>query len=92
MEVLKKLDLTKKFASFGSVGLYCFIVNREVNKIEIKKEIEKKYNVEVERLNTMVYGVRRKMKRSARGMTIGAVSSYKKAIVKLKKGFYIDVL
>lgn len=92
MEILKRVDLARKFSSVDSTGLYCFVVDKNSNKPEIKKEIEGRYNVEVEGVNTMIYGVSRKVKNTKRGVSVGVVSSYKKAIVKLKKGFYIDVL
>lgn len=92
MDILRKVDLTRKFSSFDSVGLYCFIVNKAANKPEIKKEIEKKYQVEVEDVNTMIYGVSRRVSNTKRGMRVGVVSSYKKAIVRLKKGSFINVL
>ncbi len=63
-------------------GIYVFKVRRDATKMEIKQEIEKLYNVEVEKVNTCI--VPRK-KRNLRGR-IGYTSGWKKAYIKLSKG------
>ena len=59
---------------------YAFIVNKNANKIQIKKAVEEIFGVDVEKVFTMNY--MGKMKRM--GKYEGRTSSYKKAIVKLK--------
>jgi len=63
-------------------GLYVFKVRRDATKMEIKQEIEKLYNVEVEEVNTCIPP---RKKRIVRGR-IGYTSGWKKAYVKLSKG------
>lgn len=92
MELLKKAILTEKVSNLNSKRVYGFIVDKQANKVEIRKEIEKKYNVVVEDVNTLVYRVKRKIMRTKFGANYGTKSSYKKALIKLKEGYYINIL
>ena len=65
---------------------YVFRVNRKANKIEIRKAIEKIFNVNVTAVNTMNYIGKKKRVRMAVGMT----SAWKKAVITLKKGQKIN--
>jgi large subunit ribosomal protein L23 len=65
---------------------YVFKVDRRANKLEIKGAIEKIFKVEVTSVNTMNYSGKMKRVRMAQGRT----SSWKKAVVTLKKGNKID--
>ena len=67
-----------------------FIVLPAANKIEIKKEIEAKYNVNVVSVNTMNYAGKRKSRYTKAGLLEGRANNYKKAIVTLKEGDKID--
>ena len=69
---------------------YGFIVRPEANKIEIKKEIEKLYNVTVEDVNTMRYAGKRSSRYTKAGLIRGQKNAWKKAIVTLKEGDTID--
>ena len=69
---------------------YGFIVRPEANKIEIKKEIEKLYNVTVEDVNTMRYAGKRSSRYTRAGLIRGQKNAYKKAIVTLNEGETID--
>jgi len=69
---------------------YGFIVRPEANKIEIKKEIEAKYNVKVVSVNTMNYAGKRKSRYTKAGVIKGSSKAYKKAIVTLAAGETID--
>ncbi len=68
---------------------YTFRVAPAANKREIRRAIETLFNVEVDRVTTM--NVRGKVK-MYRGGQFGKTSNWKKAIVKLKKGYSIDLL
>lgn len=71
---------------------YTFIVEKKSNKIEIKKAIEKLYNVAVDSVNTMNYGCgKRKMKHTSRGISFQRNKQYKKAIVTVAEGDVIDL-
>lgn len=67
-----------------------FIVKPEANKIEIKREIEKKYNVNVVAVNTIRYNGKAKSRYTRAGVVKGRTNAYKKAIVTLKEGETID--
>ena len=67
-----------------------FIVLPSANKIEIKKEIEAKYNVNVVSGNTMNYAGKRKSRYTKAGVIKGRTKAFKKAIVTLKEGETID--
>ena len=72
-----------------------FIVLPSANKIEIKKEIEAKYNVNVVSVNTMNYAGKRKIRDTKAGVIKGRTKAFKKAIVTLKEGetsdFYSNI-
>ncbi|MBT3663339.1 MAG: 50S ribosomal protein L23 [Candidatus Marinimicrobia bacterium] len=75
---------------------YAFQVEKGVNKIEIKRAIEGKFDVEVEKVATMNRaGKEKNMTVRSGGKTIrtqGFRSSWKKAVVTLKEGDVIDLL
>lgn len=71
-------------------GKFGFIVDRGANKIEIKKAIEKTYGVTVEKINTIRYDGKRKVRFTKAGVMEGRSQGYKKAIVSLKAGDTID--
>lgn len=65
---------------------FVFKVRLDANKLEIKKAIEKLFNVQVAYVNTTV--VKGKNKRF--GRSLGRRSDFKKAYVALKDGFDLD--
>lgn len=67
-----------------------FIVRPEANKIEIKKEVEAKFNVNVVSVNTMRYNGKSKSRYTKAGLIKGRTNAYKKAIVTLQEGETID--
>ena len=69
---------------------YGFIVKPEANKIQIKKEVEARYNVTVEDVNTMRYAGKRSSRYTKAGLIRGQKNAFKKAIVTLKEGEEID--
>ena len=69
---------------------YGFIVRPEANKIQIKQEIEARYNVTVEDVNTMRYAGKRSSRYTKAGLIRGQKNAFKKAIVTLKEGEEID--
>jgi large subunit ribosomal protein L23 len=92
IEILKKLLLTEKVSNLNSKGVYGFIVDVKANKIEIKKAVEKRYSVIVLDVNTIVCRIKRKIIRSKFGANFGTKNSYKKALVRLKDGDFINIL
>lgn len=90
MDILVKPILTEKGAALNETGKFGFVVNKKANKFQIKNEIEKRYGVVVEQVNTMVSIGKSKSRYTKAGVINGKTSSYKKAIVKLKDGDFID--
>ena len=71
-------------------NMFGFIVRPEANKIEIKKEVEAKYKVNVVSVNTMNYAGKRKSRYTKAGVIKGKTKAFKKAIVTLQEGETID--
>ena len=75
---------------------YAFQVSQFANKIEIKKAIQKRFDVEVEKVATMNRkGKIRQMTVRSGGRVIrtsGRKSSWKRAVVTLREGFIIDLM
>ena len=80
----KMTDQSEKFNRFG------FVVDREANKIEIRKEVESTYNVRVDSVKTMVCIGKKRVRGTKSGQIIGKTKTYKKAIVQLVEGDTID--
>lgn len=79
--------VTEKSSRLGSTNQYVFRVVRSANKIEIARSVEKKYGVNVLRVNTM--NVRGKRVRV--GRREGRTPGFKKAMVTLKEGQTIEI-
>ena len=71
-------------------GQYTFMVDKRANKIQIKKEIERIYNVDVRSVNTMIMPSKIKRRNTKSGVNFGRISGFKKAVVKLAEGDEID--
>lgn len=69
---------------------YSFIVSTHSNKITIKKEIQRLYNVEVIDVRTAICAPKYLVKYTKKGIQVGKTNKYKKAIVKIKEGQVID--
>lgn len=91
MEILIKPIVTEKITGQAeSLNHYGFIVNRNANKLQIKKAIESLYNVSVTSVNTLVHGGKRKSRFTKAGVISGTTGMSKKAIVTIAKGESID--
>lgn len=86
--IIKSPLVTEKTARDSIYRRYSFWVAKDANKIEIKRAIEKVYNVKVAKTSSMV--VKGKMKRLRQNQA-GKTSSRKKAVVTLKPGFEIKI-
>lgn len=83
--ILKHHHLSEKTNSFAASGRYVFKVEPSANKIEVKKAIEKVYDVHVVKVNMInVQGKRRRQ-----GRTFGRTQDWKKAVITLKAGEHI---
>lgn len=91
MEIIIKPIVTEKMTRLGDkLNRYGFRVQRDANKVEIKKAVETMYNVTVTSVNTMVVCPKTKTRYTKSGVVEGRAAAYKKAIVTLKKGEQID--
>ncbi len=79
--------ITEKTLKLSKEGKYTFLAPNSLNKIQIKKAIEKMFNVNVQDIQTMNY------KKRLRGVTKikSKRPSFKKAIVTLKPGQTIQI-
>ena len=91
MIIIKKPVITEKMTAISEkLNKYAFIVDKNANKIEIKKAVEKLYDVKVEAVNTMNYDGKKKSRYTKAGVISGRRPAFKKAIVTLKEGDTID--
>lgn len=86
-QVLIRPFVTEKMTTLMESGHYAFVVDRDANKVEVRKAIEARYpHVRVKEVRTMVVRGKRKRQFTRRGLLEGRRSSYKKAIVTLEEG------
>ena len=83
-EIVKRPILTEKSYVGIQNKVYTFEVNKNANKIEIAKAVEELFNVQVEKVNTILVKGHKKEQNTKSGRTVGKTSDYKKAIVTLK--------
>ena len=86
--IIKSPLVTEKTARDSVFRKYAFRVDRDANKIEIKRAIEKIYKVKVAKTSALM--IKGKMKR-LRSNQAGKTVSWKKAIVTLREGFEIKI-
>ncbi len=91
MQILIKPIVTEKLNAQGEkLNCFGFVVNKNANKLQIKKAVEEMYNVTVERVNTMNYAGKVKSRYTKSGVQVGKTAAFKKAIVTLAEGDKID--
>ncbi len=87
-DIIKTIIRTEKGTSFlEPVGKYLFLVEKNANKLQIKKAIEQIYKVKVKKVNVQICTGKLKRVRYHYGMT----PAWKKAIVTLREGQKIEV-
>ena len=85
--ILVRPLITEKVTDLAAKSQYVFAVHPNVNKIEVKNEIKKAYNVEAVKVNMITV----KGKKVRFGKSFGKQKDWKKAIVILKDGEKINV-
>jgi len=91
MSILIKPIITEKMTTITEkLTRYGFIVDKKVNKLQIKKAVEEMYSVNVIAVNTANYSGKFKSRNTKKGMVTGRTNSLKKAFVTLAKGELID--
>jgi len=71
--------LSEKSSAANQLNKYIFTVFGKMNKVELKKSVEKMYGVKIANVNMVTM----KAKTRRFGKTVGKLSGYKKAIVTL---------
>jgi len=86
-EIILRPLITEKMAVIQEKeNKVAFVVDQNANKIEIRKAVEDKFDVKVDKVATM--NMQGKLKRLGRFQ--GKRSNWKKAVVTLREGFKID--
>ncbi len=89
--LIKPLITEKSDILNDKLNQVTFVVDRKANKIEIRKAIEQRYNVEVDSVNTGIMPGKLRKKFTRDGLQKGRIPSFKKAIVTLAEGEEIDL-
>jgi large subunit ribosomal protein L23 len=84
--IKKPLRTEKSVADGEATNSYHFEVDLRANKIQIKKAVEKFFNVKVQDVRTLV----RKGKERRVRFKLGRTKDWKKAVITLKEGSTID--
>ncbi|MBT5856417.1 50S ribosomal protein L23 [bacterium] len=87
-EIILAPIITEKSSAQIANDKYHFFVATDANKIEIRKFIEKKFKVSVDKVNL----VKVVSKKKRRGKYVGKTAQRKKAIVTLKAGSVIETV
>jgi large subunit ribosomal protein L23 len=82
--------ITEKMTELGEKRQYAFEVPLSANKIVVGKAIEKKFNVKVTSVRTVLVKGKHKSQMTRGGRFEGFTKTWKKAIVTLKEGDKID--
>ena len=74
--------MTEKTMNSGKEGVYVFRVNINATKLDVRKAVEKVFNVKVAKVNVLNRNGKKRVFRGRRGMTI----SKRHAVVRLSEG------
>lgn len=88
-DVVIKPVVSEKSYALSENGVYTFIVPASANKIEVRRSVEKVFNVRVVKVNTLNRPGKRK--RNRRQATFGKRPDTKRAFVTLASGQTIPV-
>jgi len=80
--------ISEKSLGLASRGWYTFAVAKRARKEDIRRQIEKMYNVNV--LSVRTIAMHGKVRRTGKKMVSKRKEDWKKAIVQLKTGQHID--
>lgn len=86
--------VTEKTTEQMDGNVYTFVVSNDANKIEIGKAVERLWDVTVKDVRTMRYAGKAKrafLGRMARNQEKGRTPAYKKAVVQLAEGDFIEL-
>ncbi|MBQ6217556.1 MAG: 50S ribosomal protein L23 [Erysipelotrichaceae bacterium] len=86
--IVRPLVTEKTIRTQEGQNTVVFEVRKGTNKVQIKQAIEEIFNVKVDNVNV----VNQKPKTKRMGRYVGKTNHLKKAYVKLKEGYTIDIL
>lgn len=89
-DILRKPLVTEKSMARQQKSIYTFIVAIGSNKHDVRRAVEKIYNVKVDSVRTM--RVKGKLKRMKNMLLEGRRKDWKKAYVTLKEGYRLDII
>ena len=90
-KILKRPILTEKMLKLQEeTHQYAFEVDRDTNKIEVKRAVQEKFDVTVKNVNIVNVKGKSKSLNTRRGITKGKRRDWKKAIITLREGDSID--
>lgn len=93
ISIIRKPILTEKgLEKTDSERIYQFYVDPSANKHQIKSAVEEMFDVKVDKVNTANIKGKRKVRYTRRGLMVGKNPLRKKAYVKLKEGFEIELV
>ncbi len=87
-DIIVRPLVTEKTMAQENQNTVVFEVAKGTNKIQIKQAVEEIFNVKVDSVNV----VNQKPKTKRMGRYVGKTNHLKKAYVKLKDGYKIDIL
>lgn len=91
MNILVRPVVTEKMTIQGEkLNRYAVIVDKNANKLQIKKAVQDMYGVSVSAINTMKYGGKAKSRFTKTGVVSGKSNAFKKAVITLAAGEKID--
>lgn len=84
-QILIRPLVTEKLTKLMEEQHFAFVVNKDANKVEIRKAVEQRYpGVKIKEVRTMIVRGKRRRQFTKRGVLSGRTASYKKALVTLK--------
>ena len=88
-DVILRPVVSEKSYALLDQGVYTFVVAPDANKIEIRRAVERLFDVQVEKVTTLNRPGKRKRNRKA--ATFGQRPDTKRAMVKLKPDYSIPI-
>jgi len=86
-QILIRPLVTEKLTKLMEEQHFAFVVNKDANKVEIRKAVEQRYpGVKIKEVRTMIVRGKRRRQFTKRGVLSGRTASYKKALVTLAAG------
>lgn len=82
-DIIIRPYITEKTTDLVSEGKYAFVVDIRATKIDIKKAVEKLFEVKVLSVTTAKFDGKKRTQRQASGAAVGHTNRWKKAIVKI---------